>query len=771
LNSIQFKAKQDQSYDDHIFQVYQTWKSVIHTFDPTIECFCRTSNIDKYKFYYHSLVTILLHDIGKMLVSFQEMMEAKAKGKKYDYEKNYRHELASVGFLYYWHIIQSKNDNQFIHFPIEALSVAGHHKILETDYHSFQKEFLRAESKQIYLQEGLNHAIQLTNQILNEEGYDGIQFDIEKTIRNSGIKYLSTIFNKVRDYPDHSLLRECYTLFKGILHYADWIASSDSFAHFKISYQNNEYEKMIRGRLIEKLRKKNKDVKQLDFKWSNFQKECEITDQNLIAIAPTGSGKTEASLLWACHNLNQLAGGKIIYLLPTMVTANSIFERCSDFFGNESTGLTHSTASFHLEEIEDQDTMEQKRNFLFDKTFMRPITVATVDQILTNGWNVGKWIVKELGLRQAAIIIDEIHSYDAWTLGLIVQTLKTLKSYKAKIMLMSATLPQNLIKLFQKELGNFKLIEDAELLNQSRSTYHIKDKYLEDDFDFIDNYLKKENLKILIILNTVNQVQKIAEKIIQQDYKNVLCYHSKFINKDRNEKEAIIISHDPEIQKRSRILVATQVVEVSLDIDYDVMFTECAPPDALVQRAGRINRRRRKNIQSEIYIYKAKDISKIFYDQDNDGLLEQTWQIFNKKSGQKLTENDLKTIVNEVYKDYKPEQSALFSEASSTYQREQQRLLGVFDNIFEKSMNKLTTRKIDYLQLSVIPDKFYEEVISLPLKKQIEYEVNVPTWYASKHINKSLRLDWIPLCYMDYDPTYGVRLHKKDKKDPASMFF
>ena len=86
-------------------------------------------------------------------------------------------------------------------------------------------------------------------------------------------------------------------------------------------------------------------------------------------------------------------------------------------------------------------------------TFIKPITVGTIDQLLTVGFNSGKWTLKEINTSNAVVIIDEIHAYDGWTLGLIISTIKHFSPIGTRFMLMSATLPSFLQKLFEKELG------------------------------------------------------------------------------------------------------------------------------------------------------------------------------------------------------------------------------------------------------------------------------------------------------------------------------
>jgi len=152
-----------------------------------------------------------------------------------------------------------------------------------------------------------------------------------------------------------------------------------------------------------------------------------------------------------------------------VVTANSIFTRLQTYFGKENVGLTHSTASYMFQD--EEENQEESRNILFDKTFSRPVTVATVDQLLATGFNNGRWTVTEANAANALIIIDEIHSYDPWTLGLITETITHFSKLGARFFLMSATLPDHLIKLLSNVLPSAKIVQDKVLLNSSRNRF------------------------------------------------------------------------------------------------------------------------------------------------------------------------------------------------------------------------------------------------------------------------------------------------------------
>jgi len=731
-------AKPDQSYEEHITKAYSAWKDTVIAKRNLIQRFCTKFGFSEERFLKSSLLTVVLHDIGKNTAIFQEMMAISRKGERFDYRKNYRHELVSFLYGIVGNIALSEQEHgQLIgNVPLEALVILGHHKKINPTMASFDRES-RSEKPSINM-EGAKNALILAKNIFMEEGYEFpehlFKFNAKDNPYDRALIFLNNHFTKMFETEQkQEAVRPTYLLLKAILHYSDWHGSAGISVNYSLKKHADDLFNDIEKRCVEK-----------EIKFDGlrpFQDECANTSGHIIAVAPTGSGKTEASLLWALNNLHDLGGGKLTYLLPTMVTANSIFERLENYFGKGNVGLTHSTATFMFQD-EDENTNEM-RNVLFDKTFITPATVATIDQLLATGFNTGKWSLIEANAANSVIIIDEIHSYDSWTLGLIIESLKHFSMMGARFMLMSATLPKYLINLFVEAIPNVKIIRDETLLKSCRNRYKTFDKYIDDAIPEIEQSVI-DGKKTLVVVNNVAKCQELYEKLVHLE---PMCYHSKFILKDRAKKE----KHIDDV----KLLIATQVVEVSLDIDFDIMFTECAPPDAIAQRAGRVNRRREK-ASSYVYIYKASETSYKIYDSDSSGLLEKSFNAF-ENSPEEITESNLIEIVENVYSDIDIKSTDNFKDASGQYSKTQERLKGIFDNPNKTDVNEVT-RKTDYRQVPVIPSVFKKEVLSLSPSKRRLYEVKMPYWYVMKHKEQ----DGI-FCDMDYDPNIGARF-KEDNE-------
>lgn len=737
-------AKPDQPYEEHINASYNAWKQTVEAKREQIKRFSQEFGFDERRFLMSSLLSVVLHDIGKCTDIFQQMMIAKQKGDHFDYRENYRHELVSFIYAVYGSAVLMKQEGPLVgKLPIEALAVLGHHKAINPNMSFFEKERLN-ETPSI-IEDGVSQALILAKQIFEEEGYHFpnslFTFNTKDVDPyNQASYFLNNFVAKIFQTENNSgAIRPTYMLLKAILHYSDWYGSLGSYVNYRLQTKSSK--------LISEIEKRC-EQKNIDFTGlTEFQKKCASTLDNVIAIAPTGSGKTEASLLWALNNLETMGGGKLVYLLPTMVTANSIFSRLEDYFGKGNVGLTHSTASFMFQEEEDNPA--ERRNVLFDKSFIKPATVATIDQLLVTGFNHGKWTLVEANAANSVIIIDEIHSYDSWTLGLIIKSIEHFSKLGARFMLMSATMPTYLINILSKAFSSVEVIKDDFLLNSCRNRYTTCDKYIDDAISDIEKSVY-DGKKTLVAVNNVAKCQELYEKL---SFLNPICYHSKFTLEDRTKKESSI--------EDTNLLIATQVVEVSLDIDFDVMFCECAPPDAIVQRAGRVNRRRIKK-DSRIFIFKASDISKRIYDPDSTGLLTNSFQSF-ESSPENLTEADLIRIVENVYSKIKIEDSKNFIDSNKQYAKTQERLSGIFDNPNREDNNEVT-RKMDYLQIPVIPLIFRDEALKLPPSKRRMFEIKMPYWYVLK--NKQ-EIRGITFCEMDYDFKIGARF--RDDTEISSL--
>ncbi len=735
-NEILAKSKPyKESLIAHTENVLAIWQELKKCYETTI-------NKDA-DFWRRSFLSVLFHDFGKVSQNFQLVIQ----GKK-EYDNNYiRHEFLSGVFLYYTDVKGYEQN------PLSLLAVFSHHKPL-TDTLFQDDGYANIDS----LEEDMALIFEDFNNKIQSHGFN--------TLNPKLIAYCRKRFNKMDNglsilyddfdnffkgfkgkYPIKQEHRNEYIFYKALLNISDWTASGHDTLTNSYSY-TKEY---LKNQIENKLRDEGKEQIAQDFKFRKFQLESKIHG-SVLAIAPTGSGKTEASLIWGSQKPEQ---SKILYLLPTRVTSNSIYQRINSYFGKANTAIVHSSALLYRKEIEDDNY--EKTEYLKDKTFFKNITVCTVDQVLTQGFNLGYWEIKTFHLNNARIIIDEIHLYQPFTLGLIISTIEYLKDkFCTQFYIMTATMPLKLKILLQKALGitEQSVIQDYELLNEARNYFEVRESMVDDLYEEIKEAIEKHK-KILIVVNTVDEAIRLYN-VYSEMAESAICFHSRFIQKDRFEKEQDILKREKE--NLPILLIATQVVEVSLDIDFDILFTENAPIDAIIQRAGRINRKRDRNKESKVIVFQHQPVTEEFIYTEPD-ILRKTFEVLLREHKKKLTENDLNKLVDEVYESFDIENHPSFCEGKKAYLEVQKGLHFIKDNT---EPDKVFTREgLD--SINVIPAEFEEELQSKSAEVKTKYELSIrrtKKYSAKYHHDK--KHNWFTYIDADYNKETGLKFKKKE---------
>ncbi|MBP1912842.1 CRISPR-associated helicase Cas3' [Thermococcus stetteri] len=365
------------------------------------------------------------------------------------------------------------------------------------------------------------------------------------------------------DIEEHGIdpisLRSLYTLFNGLLRVSDWLESAGMNAE---SYHLSG--SWVRRKTLAYLEKKGFSPR--DYQLAVFGKG------GGYFRLPTGDGKTETSLLATPDG-----AVKLVYSLPTITTTEAMRRRFEMMFG-EKVSFAHSLLFLSLYH---RGALDEK---LLHRYAMRPVFISTVDQLLLAFLNYPRFSVREFALRGAHWIIDEIHAYSPYTLSLILDGIEYAGQHLgAEVTVMSATLPsllaEELEKRSLKQLIPFEKVEER-YSSRKRVEVSVRDEPLLNAVDEI----AKAGGKVLVVANTVTRARELYIEL-KRKREDVYLFHSRFTNEDKRRKMELVEGIE------GGILVATQVVEVSLDIDYDVLYTEAAPIDALVQRFGRVNRR------------------------------------------------------------------------------------------------------------------------------------------------------------------------------------
>lgn len=626
----------------------------------------------------------LLHDIGKITPIFQSKIAKNIKGhtdKLLDYNINSSFENIHQSP----HNIAGQVILQSFGFSKEFASIVGSHHGRTTNI--FGDEMQRHPKSYF--------------------GDNSLQKDIWKTMWSNWIDFSlkTTNFNSIEELPKPNVATQM--ILCGLLIMSDWISSNENYFPY-IDIDDNINTIDIDKRLYLAWTKLNLpdswDVNNIydlnsffkdRFNFEPNQVQQEVMDIALnndysgiyILEAPMGIGKTEAALSMAELIASKHNQGGIYFGLPTQATANGIFKRIYEWSKTYDDGVHNIRLIHGMTDLNDEykqlfqgkaNASEDQNIIVHDwfegkkQALLSNFVIATVDQLLLASLKQRHVMLRHLGLAGKVVIIDECHAYDSYMNIYLDNTLAWLGKYDVPVIILSATLPmQRRCELIRAYTRN-KSIKSCDNLSYPIITWtsngEVMQKGLNTDienkkvsvFKISQNNIisvVKEKISnggcIGIIVNTVRYSQKLAEEI-EKNLPNceVICFHSNFISTDRAKIEKEILRR---LDKKSTfndrnnlIVVGTQVVEQSLDIDFDFMVTELCPMDLLLQRSGRLHRHNRIRPKG----LETPELAVLYCDDTKDNKIYHKW-ILNKTE-ENLTEqisipNDIPILVNKVY--------------------------------------------------------------------------------------------------------------------------
>ncbi len=646
------KTEQLETIKEHTDSLLENLKILRKIYEKEI---IKVINIDKKRFWELLEIICKYHDIGKVYTPFQNIIRDKL-GKpliqtKFSYEI-LKHEQLSPIFI-----------------PVEKYKLTKDEKLLVYQVIYYHHERERKEINSQYLEEVIKEDIEPRIEEIKEE----FGYEIEKNLDTSFIKYIR---NRIKE---RDKLYIEYCLLKGLLHRLDHSSS----ANLKIEDDTLEnIADFIDVFITSKFSKPNKLQK--------FSKENK--NENLVVIGSTGVGKTESALYWS-------NGGKTFFTLPLRTSINAMYDRIENTIGYKHVGLLHSTALEYLEEKEEFENEEEKYNQ--SKNLCEKITTCTIEQIFPFVFKYKGYEKIYATLAYSKIVIDEVQAYSPEIVAVILKGLEMINKIGGKFMLMTATLPRIYKEELEKRGINFKF--EQYLKPVKRHKIKLEEKEIIEDLENIKKKAKKK--KVLIITNTVNKAIEIYLKLKKQGTKNINLLHARFIYNDRSNKEKEIQEFSNNKDEKG-IWITTQIVEASIDIDFDYLYTEMSTLDSLFQRLGRCYRNREyKENEENIHIY-TKNTSGIKYIYDEE---------INKKSIELLKKYDEK-ILEETTK------VELVDKLYSREMLEGTRFLDKFisgrkalENILDYKTSKRVAQKLlrNIENVNVIPKNIYEQNLEL----------------------------------------------------------
>ena len=570
-------------------------------------------------------LSCLYHDMGKINPVFQQRLKNK---NKFDKNIEVGHNILSACLVNLF--LDNSKDNKLKNNLVRA-AILNHHNYIENF------TFLNEETNEEIL---FRNLVGINNKFFHEEENEFLK-KVKKTKKMRTIDEMKSILSSYD-----------YIIIKGLLNKCDYAAS----AHMKCEIKNDFLLNSLEN---------------LNYEWRDIQNFCiKNRNDNLVIIGSTGLGKTEASLLWGADN-------KIFYVLPLKTAINAMYERIKNLVKNDydkKVAVLHGqTDSVYLKELDNDTTVKNENEKFYEyykntKKLAMPITVATPDQLFDSVFKYNGYEFKMATFSYSRIIIDEIQAYSPDILAYTIYAIRLINDLGGKIAIFTATLAPFVKDLLTKKSSitseyKFKDFEYKYECFLSEDKRHNM-KIIEEDLnsEYIIGILNQHvDLKTcLIVRNTIKSAQELYNQLQNEldcSKYEVNLLHSKFTVEDRKQKEVEILKdgNPKNVNDKIKVWISTQIVEASLDIDFDIMFTELSELLGLFQRFGRVYRKR--TLESDIpniYVFTEISEKQISSPYNTYGFIDQTLHNLSKtalkeKGDGIITEEEKMNMINQYF--------------------------------------------------------------------------------------------------------------------------
>ena len=548
----------------------------------------------------------LLHDIGKTSPVFQQTLNATKQKKP---GSVFRHEIASLFFL---SLICKENRDAVIDM------IVAHHKSMYKDVRELgildlddNTECFEEHSR------GFNQWSDIALDILESLGMKTHELSIEEAEDN---------YEYVINYCDKR--KAGCSEWRGLLMAADHMASA-----METAFEMPLDKLFIKPDLS--FYNRQSQLYPLSMISSDSKK------MHTLVTAPTGAGKTDF-LLRRCR-------GRVFYTLPFQASINAMYDRIKGDLSDTDAQvyLLHAASNLKVKD----GTVEES---IMQRHVGASVKVLTPHQMASVVFGIKGYEAMAMDLRGCDVILDEIHTYSDVMQSIVLRIIEILVALDCRVHVGTATMPTVLYEKILELLGGNDAVYEVKLDSKTLQTfnrhqiYKLKDK--KEYYDVIASAIDS-NSKLLIVCNQVKRAQEMYENIANL-YPNVkrMLVHSRYKRRDRARLETELREEFNNLENTTCIVVSTQVVEVSLDISFDIMITECAPIDALTQRFGRINRKRTKDT-----IGHYKPIYVIAPSEDEKEALPYSKEVLNKTfgvlpdDGNVMEESHVQEMIDQVY--------------------------------------------------------------------------------------------------------------------------